>query len=336
MAGGLPERVASYLSKIASLVDGYIYATVKGEPKELYDAALHLIKAGGKRLRPAIVVAVAQALGEPVDKALPFAAAVELVHNFTLIHDDIMDRDEFRRGVPTVHKLWGEPLAITAGDLLFAKAFEALSDALERGVPAERVSRATRILAHATAVIAEGQAMDLMFEEEEEVGIDEYLVMIYKKTGALFEASAVLGGLAATDEEYVLEELANFGRSLGIAFQIRDDILGIAGKEEELGKPVYSDIREGKKTLPIIYALKQLEGEAREKLMMVLGKRDASRSELEEAAKLIESSGAIEYAEGKAREYVDKAIAALRAALPDNDYRRILEELAKFVATRTW
>jgi geranylgeranyl diphosphate synthase type I len=251
---GLSDKTLAFLSKVASMVDGYIYATVKGEPKELYDAALHLIRAGGKRLRPAIVVAVAQALGEPVDKALPFAASVELVHNFTLIHDDIMDRDEFRRGVPTVHKLWGEPLAITAGDLLFAKAFEALSGALERGVPAERVARAARVLAHATAVIAEGQAMDLMFEEKEEVGLDEYLVMIYKKTGALFEASAVLGGLTATDEEYVIEELANFGRSLGIAFQIRDDILGIVGKEEEIGKPVYSDIREGKKTLPILYA----------------------------------------------------------------------------------
>jgi geranylgeranyl diphosphate synthase type I len=336
MAGGLPKSVAEYLARIASLVDGYIYATVKGEPKELYDAALHLIRAGGKRLRPAIVSAVAQALGETVEKALPFAAAVELVHNFTLIHDDIMDRDEFRRGVPTVHKLWGEPLAITAGDLLFAKAFEALSDALERGIPAQRVARAARILAHATAVIAEGQAMDLMFEEEEDVSLDDYLVMVYKKTGALFEASAVLGGLTATDEAYVLEELANFGRSLGIAFQIRDDILGIMGKEEELGKPVYSDIREGKKTLPIIYALKQLDGQDREKLIMVLGKRDASRDELEEAAKLIQASGAIDYSERKAREYVEKAINSLRSALPDNEYRRILEELAKFVAERTW
>jgi geranylgeranyl diphosphate synthase type I len=336
VAGSLPEDVAKYLTKIASLVDGYIYAIVKGEPKELYDAALHLIRAGGKRLRPAIVAAVAQSLGETVEKALPFAAAVELVHNFTLIHDDIMDQDEFRRGVPTVHKLWGEPLAITAGDLLFAKAFEALSDAIERGIPPHRVARATRILAHATSIIAEGQAMDLMFEEEEDVSLDDYLTMIYKKTGALFEASAVLGGLTATDEAYVLEELANFGRSLGIAFQIRDDILGIVGKEEELGKPVYSDIREGKKTLPIIYALKELDGKDREKLIMVLGKKDASRSELEEAAKLIEASGAIEYSEKKAREYVSKAVNSLRSALPDNEYRRILEKLAEFVAERTW
>ena len=135
MTGQLPESVVAYLRQVASLVDGYIYAKVKGEPKEVYDAALHLIRAGGKRLRPAIVIAIAEALGEPAERALPFAAAVELVHNFTLIHDDIMDRDEFRRGVPTVHKVWGEPLAITAGDLLFAKAFETLTDALDKGVP---------------------------------------------------------------------------------------------------------------------------------------------------------------------------------------------------------
>ncbi|ABM80400.1 polyprenyl synthetase family protein [Hyperthermus butylicus] len=336
MTGQLPESVVAYLKRVASLVDGYIYAKVKGEPKEVYDAGLHLIRAGGKRLRPAIVVAIAEALGEPAERALPFAAAVELVHNFTLIHDDIMDRDEFRRGVPTVHKVWGEPLAITAGDLLFAKAFETLTDALDKGIPPDRVARATRVLSRASAVIAEGQAMDLMFEEEDEVSIDEYLIMIYKKTGALFEASAVLGGLVATGDDATLEKLAEFGKNLGIAFQIRDDILGIVGKEEELGKPVYSDIREGKKTLPIIYALRNLEDEDREKLVMVLGNREASREELEQAAKLVVASGAIDYAESKAREYIDRALEALRGAVPENNYRRILEELAKFVATRTW
>jgi len=330
----LSDRLRNYITKVAGLVDGYIYARVHGEPGELYNAALHLIRAGGKRLRPVIVVAAAEALGEEAEKALPFAVAVELVHNFTLVHDDIMDRDEFRRGVPTVHKLWGEPLAITAGDLLYAKAFEALTDAHDKGVPAERVTKAVRVLAKASSIIAEGQAMDMMFEEEEYVDIEDYLKMIYKKTGALFEASAVLGGLVATDDENILSSLASYGKSLGIAFQIRDDILGIMGKEEELGKPVGSDVREGKKTLPILYALGRLEGEAREKLEKVLGNRDAGREEIEEVARLIKESGAIEYAEELARRYSEQALAALKV-LPESEYREMLEELARFAVPRT-
>ncbi|BEP18511.1 geranylgeranyl diphosphate synthase [Pyrofollis japonicus] len=330
----LPEHIAKYLERVAGLVDGYIYARVQGKPDDLYNAALHLIRAGGKRLRPAIVVAVTEALGEVAEKALPFAAAVELVHNFTLIHDDIMDKDKFRRGVPTVHELWGEAMAITAGDLLFAKAFEVLSDAESKGIPHNRITRALRTLAHAAAVIAEGQAMDMMFEELEDVDIDDYFQMIYKKTGALFEASAVLGGLVATSDESILSSLSLYGRNLGIAFQIRDDILGVAGKEEEIGKPVYSDIREGKKTIVIIYALSQLEGEEKEKLMSVLGNRQANREELEEAANLIHKSGAIEYAEKLANEYAEKAISAL-SVLPDNDAKKILIDLARFAAQRT-
>ena len=329
----LSEFTKQYITRVAGLVDGFIYAKVHGEPESIYAASLHLIRAGGKRLRPVIVVATAEALGVDAEKALPFAAAVELIHNFTLIHDDIMDRDETRRGVPTVHKVWGEAMAILAGDLLFSKAFEVLVDIVDMGIPSKRVVKATRILAHATTTIAEGQAMDMMFEEEEEVTVDEYLRMIYKKTGALFEAAALLGGLTATDDENTLSSLAVYGRSLGIAFQIRDDILGIIGDEKVIGKPVYSDLREGKKTLPIIYALNRLEDESREKLRLVLGKRDASREELEEAANLIKSSGALEYSEKLAEEYANQAVNALKV-LPDNEYRKVLEELALFAAKR--
>lgn len=334
MGSGLSERTKRYMARVAGLVDGFIYAKVHGSPEPLYDASLHLIRAGGKRLRPVVVVAAAEALGEVAEKALPFAAAVELIHNFTLVHDDIMDRDELRRGVPTVHKLWGEAMAIIAGDLLFAKAFEVLADARDKGVPPARVVEAGRVLAHATAVVAEGQAMDMMFEESEDIDVDDYIRMVSKKTGALFEASAVLGALVATDEKNILSSMAVYGRSLGIAFQIRDDILGLTGTEKEIGKPVYSDIREGKKTLLVIYALSRLDEEAKEKLRMILGKRDATREELEQAAELIKSSGALDYAEKLAQEYVNQALNALKV-LPESEYREILEELALFAVKRS-
>ncbi len=327
--------LAERMREIAKQVTEYILAIVKGSPQQLYDAALHLIKAGGKRVRPFIVVTVAEGLGASREAAMPFAAGVELVHNFTLIHDDIIDRDEFRRGVPTVHKLWGEPLAIIAGDLLFAKAFEVLNDAVARGVPPQRVEKAYHVLARASRIVAEGQALDMLFEDLERVSMDDYLDMVYRKTGALFEASAILGGLVATDDEEIIEALGEYGRNLGIAFQIRDDILGLIGDEKVLGKPVYSDIREGKKTILVIYALSKLDADARDKLLSVLGKRNATREELEEAARLIRETGAVDYAESVARDYVGRAKTALnKIDFVDEEAKRLLEQLVDFIATR--
>ena len=329
--------LAEALKTTASKVTEYILSRVSGTPRQLYDAALHLIKAGGKRLRPFIVVTVARGLGAPMESALPFAAGVELIHNFTLIHDDIIDRDEFRRGVPTVHKLWGEPFAIIAGDLLFAKAFEIMGEACERGVSPQRVARAYRVLARATRIVAEGQALDMLFEDLESVSVDDYLDMVYRKTGALFEASAVLGGLVVTDDEETINALAEYGKNLGIAFQIRDDILGLVGDEKTLGKPVYSDIREGKKTILVIYALSRLDEEQREKLLSTLGKRNASREELEEAAKLILDAGALDYAESVMKDYAGRARTALsKIEFVDREAARLLEELIDFVIRRSW
>ena len=325
------------LKNVAARVTEYILSKVAGTPRQLYDAALHLIKAGGKRLRPFIVVTVARGLGASEEAAIPFASSVELIHNFTLIHDDIIDRDEFRRGVPTVHKLWGEPLAIIAGDLLFAKAFEVMSEAGSLGVPPRRIAKAYEALARATRIVAEGQALDMLFEDLESVSVDDYLDMVYRKTGALFEASAVLGGLVATDDDETINALAEYGKNLGIAFQIRDDILGLVGDEKTLGKPVYSDIREGKKTILVIYALSRLGDEQREKLLSTLGKRNATREELEEAAKLILESGALDYAESVMKDYAGRARTALaKIEFVDREAARLLEELIDFVIRRTW
>ncbi len=322
-----------FSGKIAPMVNGYIYAAVKGKPGTLYEAALHLLRAGGKRLRPLAVVAAAQMLGEPVEKALPFAAAVELLHNYALIHDDIIDRDEYRRGVPTVHKVWGESLAIVAGDLLFAKAFEVLADALDRGVGPERVALATRHLSRAASLIAEGQALDSLFVERDDVVLEEYLDMAYRKTGSLFEAALVLGGLTSTADQSILSLLAEYGKNIGIAFQIRDDVLGITGKANVIGKPLYSDIREGRRTILVVYALEALSPAEREELLEILGARDVDEERLEKAVELIKKSGAVEYAMKLAKEYSEKARQAI-SRFPDNEGRRVLEELAVFVVER--
>jgi geranylgeranyl diphosphate synthase type I len=333
----LPPTLSRFLSRYAMAVDSFIRDHVRGMPERLYEAGLHLIRAGGKRLRPALVLLFARGLGgiEAEHQALPLAAAVEIFHNFTLIHDDIIDRDEYRRGVPTTHVLYGEPMALVAGDLLHAEAFRAIYRGLEYGLEADVVSRALGILAWAAKRVSEGQALDMMFEGTWDVSVRDYLDMIYLKTGALIEASAAMGALAATGDESYIEAARQYGRLIGVAFQIRDDYLGVFGDPAKTGKPVYSDLRRGKKTILVLYALEHLPRDKAERLKSIVGREDASEAELEEAAHLIRESGATKYAMDLAREMAGNA-AAILDDLPFEDARaaEALRELASFVVER--
>lgn len=278
-------------------------------------------------MRPFVVVKSCEAVGGKVDDALPAATAVELVHNFTLIHDDIMDNDYLRRGVPTVHTIWGAPIGILSGDLLFAEAFNVL---LSGGGSCERSRRSAEILAKATIILSEGQNMDVAFESRIDVSEAEYLDMTYKKTGALFQASAEIGGVAGGGNECSICLLSEYGRNMGIGFQIFDDYLGMTSKDEIIGKSVGNDIREGKKTLIVI---KTLASPARSQLLKVLGKPTASDSEI---AKLLESMrqhGVLDYVYKKAEAYVRQATVAI-SKLPQSPSREVLKELAKYSISR--
>ncbi|MEM1813640.1 MAG: polyprenyl synthetase family protein, partial [Sulfolobales archaeon] len=242
------DELLSYATEIAGKVNLIISEVVRGDEKRLYEASLHLLKAGGKRLRPLLTVLSARLFGLDEDIALYPAASIELLHNFTLIHDDIMDRDDFRRGVPTVHKVYGEAMAILAGDLLFSKSYEAMLMLVGK-VPDSLIVKALRELTWAAVTVAEGQSLDMEFEERDDVKMEEYFTMIFKKTAALFKASAYIGGVLAGADDSDLVRICEFARSVGMAFQIRDDELGLVGDEKVLGKPVFSDLREGKKTL---------------------------------------------------------------------------------------
>ncbi|MBM5805389.1 MAG: polyprenyl synthetase family protein [Candidatus Verstraetearchaeota archaeon] len=315
------------MKKVAALVGEAIKKSLAGDGSQLYKAAIHLPIQGGKRMRPFLVVKSCEAVGGEAKDALPAATAVELVHNFTLIHDDIMDRDLLRRGVPTVHTVWGVPMGILSGDLLFAEAFNVL---LSGGVDCERLRRSAEILAKATVVLSEGQNMDMAFESRIDVSEAEYLDMIYRKTGALFQASAEMGGVMGGGDERSIRLLGEYGRNMGIGFQIFDDYLGMTSKEEVLGKSVGNDIREGKKTLIVIMALASL---ARGQLLKVLGKKTASDSEI---AKLLESMGrhgVLEYVYGKAEAYISKATVAI-SKLPSSPARDALMDLAKYAISR--
>jgi geranylgeranyl diphosphate synthase type I len=303
-------------------------------PSELYDAAMHLIKAGGKRLRPFLALKACETVGGKEEDVLPFAVALEVLHNFTLIHDDIMDRSRKRRGIPTVHTIWGVPFGITAGDLLFAKVYDIALKAVGYGkVPLERAMLAFNSITQAILAICQGQAYDLLFEKRKAVSENEYLELIRLKTASLYEASAKVGALVGGGKALDVQRLAHFGLNLGMAFQIRDDVLGVVGKEEILRKPVGDDIREGKKTVIVIHALSVADDEQRSKILSTLGRREATRGEVEDVIELLKALGAIDYANELTKKFVKKAKAKLKP-FPDSASKSVLLKLADFVLTR--
>jgi len=330
------SKLLNYAKHVASEVDKAINEIIKGGPQELYEASYHLIKAGGKRLRPLALVLSGRMFGLEERVGILAGASVEILHNFTLVHDDIMDKDAFRRGVPTVHTIYGEDMAILAGDLLFAKAFEALGR-LSGLVSADRLVNAFKELTWAAVTVAEGQALDMEFERRWDVTLDEYLSMVYKKTAALFKSSLVIGALLAGAPQNEIANLEKFAEGVGIAFQIRDDVLGLVADESILGKPVYSDLREGKKTILVIHALSRLDPEGRRKLMSTLGRRDSSVEELSSLAELIKSTGAVEFANSLADKYLEEGLEALSRVKPvDQEAKDLLRDLAMFVTARNY
>ncbi|MBT6469106.1 MAG: polyprenyl synthetase family protein, partial [Thaumarchaeota archaeon] len=278
---------------------------LKGNPKKLYDAAGHLIVNGGKRLRPYMVIRSCQILGGKSSTAMIAASAVEMVHNFTLVHDDIMDNDEMRHGVPTVHKKYGMPLAILAGDVLFSKAFQIISDSkLSASATTQLVSR----LAKACVDICEGQLLDVKMAEEKKIPSQaEYITMIGKKTAALFDVSCAMGAICASNKSKDISNLSSFGRNLGIAFQITDDLIGVMGDPKVTKKPVGNDLREGKKSLPILMAIKLAKGNNKKIILKAFGNSKISKNDLNKAVEVIRSLGIEESVRNQAQKYSEKA-----------------------------
>ena len=315
------SRLSLQIAESAEKVNRFIEEVVdlKSEPKTLYKAARHIIDSGGKRLRPYIVLKSCKLVGGKEEDAIPTAAALALLHTFTLIHDDIMDKDEKRRGAPTVHNKWGVRLAIVAGDLLFAKVYEAITTFTDpKRVTPKRIVQVLKEVSEATVTICEGQALDMMFESRQIVSEDEYFEMIEAKTAVLFETSAKCGGILGGANNTQVERLGKFGRYAGIAFQVIDDILGLTADEKILRKPVGNDIREGKRTLIVVHALEKASKNKKKRILETLGNKSSSPERIRETIELIDSLGAIDYAKEVAEKYIKKAKEAL-ASFPDRE-----------------
>ncbi len=317
----------------AKKIDSFLLSRLKGEPKDLYEAARYLIEHGGKRLRPYMVMKSCELLGGSVKQAMPAAAAIEMVHNFTLIHDDIMDNDEVRHGVPTVHMKFGIPVGILAGDLLFSKAFEAISLSYPH-TPKEVSLALVSTLATACRDVCEGQALDISMSISKGTPAErEYINMIEKKTSSLFVASCAMGAIAANTTQRDVRKLSIFGKNLGVAFQIVDDLIGVIGDPKITKKPVGNDIREGKKSLPILLAIKMADEQEKKTILSSFGNTSASKSEVEKAVETITSIGIEKVIRQKAVYHSNTAKKSISSY--DNPARKELLSLLDFVVERS-
>lgn len=323
----LQEVLAPYVEDVNAAIEAALDPV---QPVDLQRACRHVPAAGGKRLRPVMALLAAEAVGGDPDDAIPFAVAVELVHTFSLIHDDMMDEDDRRRGREAVHRAWDHDTAILAGDTLFARSFEVLADA---DGPVDVLLDLQRELARATRTICEGQARDLALERgagDE----DTYLTMIEGKTARIFEASTRGGGLAGGADPDVADDLGAYGLHVGMAFQIRDDLLDVLAREEDLGKPVASDVRAGKRTILYLHARAQATDAQQEVLDGAFGDPDATDKEIAAVRDVFEETGAVDHAQALVDEHTDQALEALES-LPETPARERLAEVARWAAQRT-
>jgi len=286
-------------------------------------------EATGKRIRPLLLLLTTATCGTDWKKALPAAAAVELVHNFSLVHDDIQDNSPKRRGRPTVWVKWGSPLAINVGDALFVLSNLAMTD-LASDFPTDRVLESVRILQQTCLDLTRGQYLDMSFEDRTDVKVEDYWMMVAGKTASLLSASCHIGAILGNADESTVEAYRSFGHFLGLAFQVQDDILGIWGDENVTGKSAASDLIERKKTLPVLAGLGK-QGPFAEFWNNV----PITPDNVEEAAKLLASESAYTYTHDIAKQMTDLAINSIREADPQGEAGDALMDLADRLLHRT-
>jgi geranylgeranyl diphosphate synthase type I len=320
------SELPSYLASVAKTIDHMIDRYFVDKTGELNKAASHLLAAGGKRLRPAVVMLAADAVKPgSSDELLHAALALEVTHTFTLIHDDIMDDDRLRRGVPTVHTQWDMPTGILAGDVLYSRAVEHICMAAAKD---DAKVRAITMLARACADICEGQHLDMSFEHRNDVDEPEYMEMVRKKTGVLYAAAAGIGAVLAGGNAVQVKALYNFGLNTGVAFQIQDDLIDLLTPSEKSGKDQASDLREGKQTLLMI--------KAREKgLDLKKYQRELSPEDIREAIRELTDAGVIDEVKKIASDLVSSSNKHL-SVMPASKERQLLMEVGEFFVTRSF
>ena len=286
-----------------SAVERYLRSFItEHKPETLYLPAKYVLAAGGKRIRPVITLLACEAVGGEASNALHAGAGIEILHNFTLVHDDIMDHAETRRGRLTVHKKWDENVALLSGDALLAFAYRALLR-----TKSIRIQEISKIFTEGVVTICEGQALDKEFETRHRVHVNEYLMMIDKKTGKLVSIAAQMGALIGNASPSDLEALRRYGEYIGRAFQIQDDLLDIVANEKEFGKTIGGDLVEGKKTFLLLEALRRAKGEQKKMLQRIFTNGGVTRKQVPAFRFIYEETGAIDSAKKRIENDITEA-----------------------------
>ncbi|MBB3223590.1 octaprenyl-diphosphate synthase [Massilia umbonata] len=318
------NHIISTIAADMDAVNGVIRQRLHSEVALVNQIAEYIISAGGKRIRPVLVLLVANAYKYEGAAHHELAAVVEFIHTATLLHDDVVDESSLRRGRATANALFGNAASVLVGDFLYSRSFQMM-------VSLDNM-RVMRILSDATNVIAEGEVLQLLNMHDPDVSEDSYLTVIRSKTAKLFEAAAELGALVAGADDAQIAAAGEYGRSLGTAFQLIDDVLDYAGDAAEIGKNVGDDLREGKPTLPLIYLMEHGTEEQRQLVRSCIETGDEQHFDAVLAA--ITSSGALDYTRRAAEVQADRATAAL-ATMPESRYKDSLLQLARFAVDRT-
>ena len=335
----LPNAIGADLTtsiaEVKDLVESRIErALTHSKLPRLSGAMMHLVEGGGKRLRATLPWLVAKAVGDTHSGLLDVGAAIEIIHNFTLVHDDIMDDDDVRRGRPAVHVEYDLPTAINAGDAMLAIAFEAM--AVAEGIEPELLPFLVKRIGRMVRKCSEGQQLDIEFEDREVVSEEEYIEMIHGKTAAMFLTCAEVGSHLAGADEDIIQCMHDWGLALGLCFQLMDDLIDVLSDSDTLGKPSGSDVAQGKRTLMVIHALRQPSSQAKDDLLAVLGKGDnVTAEQVARGHQALHDLGSIEYAKAKAEAYHRKAHDCLDR-ISENPALRALRELTDYQLKRIY
>ncbi len=324
----------SYLQKYQrykKIVDRQLTSCVqKREPRSLYEPVKYVLSGGGKRIRPLLVILACEAVGGNIAQALHAAVAIEILHNFTLVHDDIMDNASSRRGRATVHTRWDDNIAILVGDELVALAYRELLKTRSPFIP-----RVADIFTEGVVEVCEGQTFDKEFESREDVTLDEYLLMIGKKTGTMVSVASQIGAVIGGGTEREIRALTAYGTNIGRAFQIQDDLLDIIADEKEFGKTIGGDIVEGKKTYLLIQAYARARGSDKKMLRSIITHGGTSKRNILAVRSIYERCGVIDMAKKTVSQNIQRASLKL-AHLKRSDAREMLAWFSEMLRNRNF
>lgn len=325
---GLNSVLEEYGAMVNRQMEKYLPRT--GRPVTLHQPMWELLDRGGKRFRPALTLLFCRAVGGQERKALPAAAAVEILHNMTLIHDDIEDQSELRRGKPCIHIMFGLPAAINSGDAMLIKVFEAAADG---PLDAATKNRLIKRFSERAFQITRGQALEFELNKQPDFTEDDVIEVLRNKTSALLALSCEVGAIVGGATKTQLAAATGFGESTGVGFQIVDDLLNVAGDVQKYGKEIGGDIREGKRTIMAAHLVKSASAGDRDRFMTLLGKPTISLEEICQAIEMYRKYGSLDYAKKIADRYIEDGLRALER-LPKSNARQMLEAIARFLVQR--